>query len=276
MRALGPGSVSSFLKIILDVFYYILLVALGGLLILSIAGLLLSFNPEFLAKLSVSTGAGEIVAKGPVFAAGLIYADLYLACLLAIIGQLRRVFATLTAGDPFHPENIRRLRLIGFVLAGMEVARHIFAMPWPAGRRVRAGQRRPQRHRLVRRPGGLRAGGGVPRGRPPAQRSRTDDLGREHDHGHSLHPRPHAAGTAHVADRAGRPRRRDHRQPVDPQNRQGPGLRFSTLDALCRELQCQPGDIVIFEPGPGMELEDDEDGYGGPSGHVPSVHVPGA
>jgi putative transcriptional regulator len=27
-------------------------------------------------------------------------------------------------------------------------------------------------------------------------------------------------------------------------------VRFSTLDALCRELECQPGDIVIFEPGP--------------------------
>ena len=27
-------------------------------------------------------------------------------------------------------------------------------------------------------------------------------------------------------------------------------IRFSTLDALCRELNCQPGDIVVFEPGP--------------------------
>jgi putative transcriptional regulator len=27
-------------------------------------------------------------------------------------------------------------------------------------------------------------------------------------------------------------------------------IRFSTLDALCRELGCQPGDIVVFEPGP--------------------------
>jgi putative transcriptional regulator len=27
-------------------------------------------------------------------------------------------------------------------------------------------------------------------------------------------------------------------------------VRFSTLDALCRELECQPGDIVVFEPGP--------------------------
>ena len=27
-------------------------------------------------------------------------------------------------------------------------------------------------------------------------------------------------------------------------------VRFSTLDALCRELECQPGDLVVFEPGP--------------------------
>ncbi len=27
-------------------------------------------------------------------------------------------------------------------------------------------------------------------------------------------------------------------------------VRFSTLDALCRELDCQPGDLLIFEPGP--------------------------
>jgi putative transcriptional regulator len=32
-------------------------------------------------------------------------------------------------------------------------------------------------------------------------------------------------------------------------------IRFSTLDALCRELGCQPGDLVVFEPGP---PDDDE------------------
>jgi len=25
-------------------------------------------------------------------------------------------------------------------------------------------------------------------------------------------------------------------------------IRFSTLDALCRELRCQPGDILVFDP----------------------------
>ena len=25
-------------------------------------------------------------------------------------------------------------------------------------------------------------------------------------------------------------------------------MRFSTLEAICRELQCQPGDLLKFEP----------------------------
>jgi putative transcriptional regulator len=32
-------------------------------------------------------------------------------------------------------------------------------------------------------------------------------------------------------------------------------IRFSTLNALCRELNCQPGDILSWEPG----VEDDAD-----------------
>ena len=27
-------------------------------------------------------------------------------------------------------------------------------------------------------------------------------------------------------------------------------VRFSTLDALCRELDCQPGDLIVQAPGP--------------------------
>lgn len=37
-------------------------------------------------------------------------------------------------------------------------------------------------------------------------------------------------------------------------------IRFSTLDALCRELDCQPGDLVAYEPGPGaVDDEGEED-----------------
>jgi putative transcriptional regulator len=39
-------------------------------------------------------------------------------------------------------------------------------------------------------------------------------------------------------------------------------IRFSTLDALCRELGCQPGDLMTFEHGPGDGGEDGE-GDGG-------------
>lgn len=34
-------------------------------------------------------------------------------------------------------------------------------------------------------------------------------------------------------------------------------IRFSTLDAICRELQCQPGDIIEHVPG---EQEPDAEG----------------
>ncbi|MGE5580501.1 MAG: helix-turn-helix domain-containing protein [Bacillota bacterium] len=30
-------------------------------------------------------------------------------------------------------------------------------------------------------------------------------------------------------------------------------IRFSTLEAICRELKCQPGDILEYVPGPPVE-----------------------
>ena len=35
-------------------------------------------------------------------------------------------------------------------------------------------------------------------------------------------------------------------------------IRFSTLDALCKELDCQPGDLLAWEPGP-SETPDEAD-----------------
>lgn len=32
-------------------------------------------------------------------------------------------------------------------------------------------------------------------------------------------------------------------------------VRFSTLDALCRELDCQPGDLIVHTPGPHPDTE---------------------
>ncbi len=128
MRALGPGSVSSFLKTVLDVVYYGTAAILALLTVGLIAGLLaVSFVPDLFGeigdrlKIEGDVTPGRLAALGVAFA---VYGMLYLGALIAILSGLRKVFATLTAGDPFQPENIPRLRLIGFVLAGMELARY--------------------------------------------------------------------------------------------------------------------------------------------------------
>jgi hypothetical protein len=134
MRALGPGSVSSFLKVILDVVYGMLVVGLALVILLAVAALLFSVNPGLLGNVKVSEG-GEIAERAPVIVGGLLAAGAYMAGVLMIIGALRRIFATLTAGDPFHPDNVGRLRLIGLILAALELGRYAVwgisaSLPW--------------------------------------------------------------------------------------------------------------------------------------------------
>ena len=43
-------------------------------------------------------------------------------------------------------------------------------------------------------------------------------------------------------------------------------IRFTTLDALCRELNCQPGDLLVQTPGP-QDIGSDED----PDGNAPGT-----
>jgi len=125
MRALGPGSVSSFLKIILDVVYVALWIGLGAVALALLAALLFSFNPDlFPAVMTVE--AAQVASKGPVFAGMLLAFALSIGGVLVIVDALRRIFVTLTAGDPFHPNNVARLRLIGAMLAGLELGRYAF------------------------------------------------------------------------------------------------------------------------------------------------------
>ena len=128
MRALGPGSVSSFLKIILDVIYVGLWIFVSLLSIFTLVALLFSFNPELLARMVPISDAVEIVSRdGPLLAGALAAWALLLGGWMVIVERLRRIFATLTAGDPFHPDNVLRLRVIGLILAGLEVGRYIFS-----------------------------------------------------------------------------------------------------------------------------------------------------
>lgn len=124
MRALGPGSVSSLLKTALDVAYFILWAAAVGTFVGLVASLVLApFLPQLNAEDASITVNGRTVTDldrfAPLVATALTSLLLYLAGLVAIVGRLRRIFATLIAGDPFHPDNVRRLRVIGVVLAAL-------------------------------------------------------------------------------------------------------------------------------------------------------------
>jgi hypothetical protein len=139
MRALGPGSVSSVLKIVLDVVYALLVVGLIVLILMVLAALLFSVNPGLLGDVKIAE-AGDLEDRAPVIVGGLLAAGAYMAGVLVILSALRRIFATLTAGDPFHPDNVGRLRLVGLMLAALELGRYaIWAVSaWlPSVRHVR-------------------------------------------------------------------------------------------------------------------------------------------
>ena len=126
IRALGPGSVSSFLKVILDVSYFVLwgVAILVGLAVLGL--LLISFDPQILplpphADISIAGHPPGVAAA--VMLAG---AELSLLGVVVIVQRLRRIFGAMTAGDPFHPDNVRRLRIIAVVLGLIEVNGYLF------------------------------------------------------------------------------------------------------------------------------------------------------
>lgn len=46
-------------------------------------------------------------------------------------------------------------------------------------------------------------------------------------------------------------------------NNKARAMRFSTLEALCRALDCQPGDLLEYVPGKGPDPGDIPDNEGG-------------
>jgi hypothetical protein len=114
LRTLGPRSVSTLLKIALDVAYVLLMLITGVLLIAFVIG---AFIPiDNLTVIDDTSGKEMPLTRVLIiFALGSITA--YFASFLLILGHLRKIFRTLTIGDPFEPANVRRLRQIGLILA---------------------------------------------------------------------------------------------------------------------------------------------------------------
>lgn len=124
MRALGPGSVSSFLKVALDVVYVAIWAAALVLAVAGVAALL--FQPFAVNVLHVHYELHgreqtlDLMRQGPMVAAVLLAVEGYLAALIVTFNRLRRVFETLTLGDPFEPHNVQRLRIIGLALVALQ------------------------------------------------------------------------------------------------------------------------------------------------------------
>ena len=122
MRALGPESVSSFLKIAVDVVYAAACIAAAVVGPLCLVMLVyLPFGPP-VPRLSL--GGHVWVAPMPTLAlvAVLLVVEVYVACLVVILNRIRRIMETLVRGDPFHPDNVARLRWVGAAMVGLEAA----------------------------------------------------------------------------------------------------------------------------------------------------------
>ena len=113
VRGLGPGSVSSVLKIALDVAYVLLALITGVLVLLLIAAVFIPLD-NVNVPVSGDSGGRQLPLTRMLLLFGL---GAYFGGFMLILRSLRRIFRTLTIGDPFHPQNVRRLRQIGLILA---------------------------------------------------------------------------------------------------------------------------------------------------------------
>lgn len=116
LRTLGPGSVSSLLKIALDVAYVLLMIITAVLLLVFLASIFIPLANLNITVANESGGRQQPLTR-PLLLFGVGALTAYFGGFLLILRNLRMIFRTLTVGDPFRPENVRRLRQIGLILA---------------------------------------------------------------------------------------------------------------------------------------------------------------
>lgn len=113
---LGKGSISRLLKTILDVAFVLTGLMTALMVILLVVSL---FIPLDNINISVSEGpeGRQLPLSRPLLLFGVGAVTAYFSGFLLILQGLRKIMRTLILGDPFQPENVRRLRQIGLTLA---------------------------------------------------------------------------------------------------------------------------------------------------------------
>ena len=149
MKTMGKRSVSSFLAVLVEVSWFA--VAIGAVLMVCLSfvplfadvrqfdmDLPVSFSVDAQAVHASAAIGGESVQVrkahgrgsltfpppgGAFFSATTLSLAVLLALLLWALGQVRAVFRTLRAGQPFAPANAGRIRWIGYAVIAGELAR---------------------------------------------------------------------------------------------------------------------------------------------------------
>ncbi len=116
LRTLGPGSVSSLLKIALDVAYVLLMLITAVLLLVFLASIFIPLANLNLTLTNDNGGTQQPLTR-PLLLFGVGALTAYFGGFLLILRNLRMIFRTLTQGDPFQPGNVSRLRQVGLILA---------------------------------------------------------------------------------------------------------------------------------------------------------------
>jgi hypothetical protein len=130
MRTLGPGSVASLLKTVLDLAYYGLII--GEVILALVFFAMFLAHPDG-AMVNVNQLQGlegkvrAMLARPWVMPVMALMINIATIGYILILKRLRQVFATLAIGDPFHPDNVVRLRYIGAILVGLELLGYLFS-----------------------------------------------------------------------------------------------------------------------------------------------------
>ena len=122
MKTLGRGSLASIIQVVLAVAWYgaWVLLAFAALVLVAAAATMvmdfLGYAPGVVGDLS-----DVLREHGKVFP--LLIAEII--AFMVVVDRLRRICATLIAGDPFVPENAGHLRVIAIAIAAFQVLRHV-------------------------------------------------------------------------------------------------------------------------------------------------------
>lgn len=117
MKTLGHRSFASFLCTALDVARWVLIILLAIVLLIGI--------PAYVVDAYIDLAWVQAPPPGVVLWPGMFLFVVSLLADLVIVMRLRQIFATLTEGDPFVPENATHLRVIWMALAVYEILRMV-------------------------------------------------------------------------------------------------------------------------------------------------------